>query len=52
MGENKCLHAVFTITPNVFKPDPDTEPDDLLDRWVIGSTAGELQVNKWINFII
>ena len=31
---------------NVFKPDPDTEPDELPDRWVIRSTAGEPRVNK------
>ena len=40
------------VLGNVFKPDPDTEPDDLPDRWVTGSTAGEPQVNKLINLII
>ena len=34
------------LNSNVFKPDPDTEPDDLPDYWVTGSTAGEPRVNK------
>ena len=37
---------------NVFKPDPDTEPDSLPGYWITGSTADEPWVNKLINFII
>ena len=39
-------------TTNVFKPDPNTEPNSLPGCWVTGSTADELHVNKLINFII
>ncbi|WZZ47411.1 hypothetical protein YC2023_043670 [Brassica napus] len=28
------------VRSNVFKPDPDTEPDDLSGYWVTGSTTG------------
>ena len=43
--------ANFSLTKtianiNVFKPDPDTEPNDLPDCWITGSTADEPQVNK------
>ena len=31
---------------NVFKPDPNTELNDLPGSWVTGSTAGEPRVNK------
>ena len=31
---------------NVFKPNPETEPDDLPGHWVTGSTADEPWVNK------
>ena len=52
--KNAFSHKKKTFSPetNVFKPDPDTEPDDLLGCWVTGSTAGEPRVNKKINFII
>ena len=41
----------LSLKCNVFKPDPDTQLYDFLGHRVIGSTAGELQVNKLINFI-
>ncbi|WZY91783.1 hypothetical protein YC2023_064112 [Brassica napus] len=34
---------VMSLMCNVFKPDLDTEPDDLPGCWVTGSTAGEPQ---------
>ena len=43
------LNATNREKCNVFKPDPDIEPDDLQGRWVTGSTAGEPRVNKSIN---
>lgn len=37
---------------NALKSDPDTEPDNLWSRRIIGSTADEPQVNKLNNFVI
>ena len=34
------------VISNIFKPDLDTEPDDLPGRWVTGSTPDEQRVNK------
>ena len=41
-----CGVLYVLLNSNVFKPDPDTESDDLPGRWVTGSTAGEPRVNK------
>ena len=34
------------VVTNIFKPDPDTEPDDLPGCWVTGSTADEPRIKK------
>ncbi|WZZ00446.1 hypothetical protein YC2023_072774 [Brassica napus] len=38
-----CEGQYCYLKVNVFKSDPDTEPDDLPGCWVTGSTAGELR---------
>ena len=52
-GKHCIIYTYFALNPtlssvitNAFKPSPDTEPDDLPGRWVIGSTAGKPRLNK------